>query len=221
MKICFTALLLLVIFHQHTTTTAQFLYPAADKFPGAECVKKRDEWVEKRVENGALLKNDNTHPDCSYKTGNYISRQCKVLGRYKVEYCRCVSRKNNDQIMVYSDANRTKLEELSYANFPVLFKDQEFTKYGCDRVQQFTKHGKHKGVIASLGLLCNPKFTKNHLCISKKTGKCTKTTKLCPKFKTEGDVGKTINTTNDKCIKERCDADWKKPLMKILKRQKS
>jgi hypothetical protein len=170
MKICFTALLLLVILHQHTTTTAQFLYPAADKFPGAECVKKRDEWVEKRVENGALLKNDNTHPDCSYKTGNYISRQCKVLGRYKVEYCRCVSRKTNDQIMVYSDANRTKLEELSYANFPVLFKDQEFTKYGCDRVQQFTKHGKHKGVIASLGLLCNPKFTKNHLCISKKTG---------------------------------------------------
>ena len=41
MKVCF-ALLLIV-------AKSQFPYPEADKFPGAECVKKRDKWVEDRV----------------------------------------------------------------------------------------------------------------------------------------------------------------------------
>ena len=48
MKICFTALLLLVILHT-TKVKAQFLYPAADKFPNAECVKERDRWVKRKI----------------------------------------------------------------------------------------------------------------------------------------------------------------------------
>ena len=48
MKICFTALLLLVILHT-TKVEAQFLYPAADKFPNAECVKERDRWVKRKI----------------------------------------------------------------------------------------------------------------------------------------------------------------------------
>merc|ERR1712178_492056 len=191
MKICFTALLLLVILHT-TKVKAQFLYPAADKFPYAECVKERDRWVKRKITLNPnlslsdILKNDNSHPDCSYKTGNYISRQCKIAGQYKVEYCSCRSSKNSDQIMVYSDAKRTK------RNF---------------------------GLIPSLGLICSPKYTKNRLCISKKTGKCTKMATLCPKLKLdEADRGKYLKEIKSQCIENECDSEWKRPLMEQRKR---
>ena len=82
-----------------------------------------------------------------------------------------ISLKVNPQ--VYSDAERTKLEELSYSNFPILFKDQEFTRdsVGCNRVNELMRNSKYtRPIVPSLGLLCSPYWTDNHLCISAKTG---------------------------------------------------
>ena len=45
MKVCFTLLLIVA--------KSQFPYPEADKFPEAECVKKRDKWVEDRVSHSS------------------------------------------------------------------------------------------------------------------------------------------------------------------------
>ena len=50
MKVCFALLLIEAV--------SQFPYPEADKFPDAECVKKRDKWVEDRISHSSEVTAD-------------------------------------------------------------------------------------------------------------------------------------------------------------------
>ena len=138
---------------------------------------------------------------------------------------------------MYSDAERTKLEELSYSNFPILFKDQKFMRdsLGCNRVNELIRNSKYtRPIVPSLGLLCSPYWTDDHLCISNKTGtrlrsdhklfesdpsnhflgKCSKLSKLCPKLRQVRGTGESKSATTE-CIKKNCDKSWIVPYRKV------
>lgn len=215
MNTCFTLLM--------TVVAGQFLYPAKDKFPNAECAWTRDKWVESklskynRVPNSVML-SDNTYPDCDYHDGQYVAKQCKILGQHKTEYCRCVNKFDGETIMIFSDSNRTLLKEFSYSNFPVLFQDAEFSQKGCKKAQRFMKgpvKRKLSGVIPSVGGFCNPTFTNKKACISKKTGTCTQISSLIEECKLERSTSQ--NCTESETMRTRCDKSWQKPLKDALR----
>jgi hypothetical protein len=207
MAFCFCLLLIA------TQAMAQFHWPLcenmADGMQKPECAKALDMWVKDRNGINGVDVSDQDWPECDSDTCGYKSLQCKMGSYVNIKYCRCVNPQDNTNLKLYRrDLDKYPLD-ITYKNFPILFKMEKFT---CDWFLRSADDYPRPGVFwrpypvpLRLGMLCDQNFTKNKYCINKYTGRCQVFPSNCSKNQGDDDQKRcSCETDKNRCTHRKC-----------------